>query len=156
VTIAEKAGEMLTKLVPDIQKTADLVQEISAASKEQNTGAGQINKAIQQLDNVTQQNSATSEELSATAEELTGQAEMLQETIVFFKIDETTRETMNCGKNAPGAVRTNLRAKAAHIKDHQDAETGEPGGNGKPAGPVFEMDTNGSHEDSLDAEFERD
>ena len=87
VAIAEKAGEMLRKLVPDIQKTAALIQEISAASKEQNMGAGQINKAVQQLDQVTQQNSVTAEELSSTAEELAKQAETLQKIIAFFHVD---------------------------------------------------------------------
>ncbi|MCP4940704.1 MAG: hypothetical protein GY924_01815, partial [Planctomycetaceae bacterium] len=92
VTIATSASERLTKLVPDIQKTAELVQEISAASDEQSTGTEQINQAIQQLDQVTQQNSATSEELAATAEELAIQAEQLQNTIAFFKVDEADRE----------------------------------------------------------------
>ncbi|MBA7531900.1 hypothetical protein ES705_24125 [subsurface metagenome] len=87
VDISEKAGEMLAKLVPDIQKTADLVQEISAASNEQKSGAGQISKAIQQLDTVIQQNSSASEEMASTSEELAGQAENLQNTIAFFKID---------------------------------------------------------------------
>jgi methyl-accepting chemotaxis protein len=86
VAVSEKAGSMLTKLVPDIEKTAELVQEISAASREQNAGAEQINRAIQQLDTVIQQNTATSEQLSATAEELAGQAEQLRTTIAFFKI----------------------------------------------------------------------
>jgi hypothetical protein len=86
VSVAEKAGEMLKKLVPDIQRTAELVQEISAASKEQNSGADQINKAIQQLDQVIQQNSAVSEEMSATAEELANQAEHLQGSIAFFEL----------------------------------------------------------------------
>jgi len=90
VAMAEQAGAMLRQLVPDIQKTAELVQEISAASREQDTGAGQINHAIQQLDQVTQQNSATSEELASTAEELAVQAEHLQHTLAFFKLAETT------------------------------------------------------------------
>ncbi|MCP4402432.1 MAG: HAMP domain-containing protein [bacterium] len=85
IAVAEKAGEMLARLVPDIQQTADLVQEISAASNEQSTGTKQINQAIQQLDNVTQQNAASSEEIAATAEELATQAKMLQNTIAFFK-----------------------------------------------------------------------
>jgi len=88
VDIAVKAGELLSKMVPDIQKTAELVQEISASSKEQDTGAEQINKAIQQLDQVIQQNAGASEEMSSTAEELASQAEQLQSTIAFFKIDE--------------------------------------------------------------------
>jgi methyl-accepting chemotaxis protein len=84
--IAETAGEMLTRLVPDIQKTAELVQEISAASNEQNSGTVQINKAMIQLDQAIQQNVSTSEEMSSMAEELTGQAELLRETMAFFKV----------------------------------------------------------------------
>ncbi|HEX8947535.1 MAG TPA: methyl-accepting chemotaxis protein, partial [Dissulfurispiraceae bacterium] len=78
VMVAENAGQMLAKLVPDIQKTAELVQEISAASNEQNSGAEQINKAIQQLDQVIQQNASASEEMASTSEELASQAEQLQ------------------------------------------------------------------------------
>jgi PAS domain S-box-containing protein len=87
VGVAEKAGSMLTKLVPDIQKTSELVQEISAASKEQTSGADQINAAIQQLNQVIQQNAGAAEEMSSTAEELSSQAEQLQETVSFFKVD---------------------------------------------------------------------
>ena len=86
VDIAEQAGLLLEQIVPDIQKTADLVQEISAASNEQSIGAEQINKAIQQLDQVIQQNAGSSEELASTSEELSAQAEQLQEVISFFKI----------------------------------------------------------------------
>jgi methyl-accepting chemotaxis protein len=86
VEIAVQAGEMLVKLVPDIQKTAELVQEISSASAEQSTGVGQINKAIQQLDQVIQQNASASEQMSATSEELAAQAEQLKNTIAFFKL----------------------------------------------------------------------
>jgi methyl-accepting chemotaxis protein len=88
VEVAEKAGQMLAKLVPDIQKTAELVQAISAASKEQTSGADQINSAIQQLNQVVQQNAGAAEEMSSTAEELSSQAEQLQGTIAFFKVDE--------------------------------------------------------------------
>ncbi len=87
VAIAEQAGEMLTKMVPDIQKTSELVQEITASSKEQDTGAEQINKAIQQLDQVIQQNASASEEMASTSEELSSQAEQLSDAISFFKID---------------------------------------------------------------------
>ncbi|MFW6236004.1 MAG: methyl-accepting chemotaxis protein, partial [Desulfovibrionales bacterium] len=78
VEVAEKAGEMLKKIVPDIQRTAELVQEIAAASHEQNAGAEQINKAIQQLDQVIQQNASASEEMASTSEELSSQAQQLQ------------------------------------------------------------------------------
>ncbi|MBF2717836.1 methyl-accepting chemotaxis protein [Agrobacterium vitis] len=87
VQVATEAGEMLTRLVPDIRKTADLISEISAACREQDIGASQINEAIQQLDKVTQQNAGASEEMSATSEELAAQAEELQTSIAFFKVD---------------------------------------------------------------------
>jgi len=86
VDVAETAGRMLEKIVPDIRKTADLVQEISAASKEQTAGADQINKALQQLDDVVQQNASAAEEVSSTAEELSAQAIQLQETMGFFNV----------------------------------------------------------------------
>ncbi len=88
VKVAERAGELLGKILPDVQKTAELVQEISAASREQDAGAAQINKAIQQLDQVIQQNASGSEETSSTSEELAGQAAQLQSAISFFKIDD--------------------------------------------------------------------
>ena len=88
VDVAEKAGEMLLRIVPDIQKTADLVQEISSACNEQNSGADQINKAIQQLDQVIQQNASASEQMASTSEELLSQAEQLQAVIAFFRSDD--------------------------------------------------------------------
>jgi methyl-accepting chemotaxis protein len=89
-TMAEHAGAMLHKLVPDIQKTAGLVQEISAASREQSLGTDQINRAMQQLDQVTQQHLDTAEELAATAETLTAQAKELQDAMAFFTTGEVT------------------------------------------------------------------
>ena len=89
VDIAEKAGQMLEKLVPDIRKTAELVQEISAASKEQTAGAAQINQAIAQLDQVVQQNASSAEEISSTAENLASQAQELQDSMAFFKVSQS-------------------------------------------------------------------
>lgn len=85
VSIAEDAGHLLEQMVPNIVKTADLVEEITAASGEQAAGIGQINEAMNQLDKATQQNASSSEELAATAEELSGQAGQLQETMSFFR-----------------------------------------------------------------------
>ncbi|MBF0352741.1 MAG: CZB domain-containing protein [SAR324 cluster bacterium] len=85
MNVAEKAGAMLARLVPDIQRTAELVQEIKASSNEQNSGAEQINRALQQLDQVIQQNASASEELASTSEELSAQATQLQDTMSFFK-----------------------------------------------------------------------
>ena len=89
VKVSEKAGEMLDKLVPDIQKTAELVQEITAASKEQDTGAEQINKALQQLEKVIQQNASAAEEMASTTEELTGQSDQLVSALGFFRTGDT-------------------------------------------------------------------
>lgn len=87
VALAEKAGTLISSITPNIQKTASLVQEISAASKEQNTGAEQINKALLQLDKVIQQNASASEEMASMAEELSSQSELLRDAINYFKID---------------------------------------------------------------------
>jgi methyl-accepting chemotaxis protein len=87
VKAAQTAGEMLTTLVPNIRRTAELVAEISAACREQDIGSSQINEAIQQLDKVTQQNASASEQMSATSEELAAQAEELQTSIAYFRTD---------------------------------------------------------------------
>lgn len=88
VNIAEAAGAMLAKLVPDIKKTAELVQEISSANNEQSTGIEQINKAIQQLDQVIQQNASVAEQMASTAGELSSQSEQLQSAVSFFRTDK--------------------------------------------------------------------
>ncbi len=92
VAVAEQAGQFLGKIVPDIRKTAELNQEIAAASKEQSVAAEQVSKAVLQLDQVIQQNAAASEELAASAEELTGQSMSLRDTVAFFTLrgDGTT------------------------------------------------------------------
>jgi methyl-accepting chemotaxis protein len=86
VDIAKKSGELLHAVVPNIQRTSELIQEISSASIEQNAGANQINNAIQQLNQVVQTNAATAEEMSASAEELNKQAGYLKNAVSFFKI----------------------------------------------------------------------
>lgn len=129
IAITEKTGTMLANLVPDIQRTAELVQEIAAASNEQNTGANQINRAIQQLDNVIQQNASSSEEVAATAEELAAQAQQLQEAMAFFATranmsDQSRRPTDHvlpaleqAGKPMPqSAPRSNRDADGAILK----------------------------------------
>ena len=108
VEVSEKAGQLLEKLVPDIQKTADLVQEISAASNEQTQGAEQINKAIQQLDKVIQQNASAAAEASSTAEELSSQAAQLQDAVDFFNIGDTAADQ--------GAQHSSAQAKPARKK----------------------------------------
>jgi methyl-accepting chemotaxis protein len=87
VAVAGEAGTSLEALVPDIRRTAELIQEISAASAEQSSGAEQISKAVSQMDSVVQRNASSSEELAATAEELSSQAQRLAEIISFFKLE---------------------------------------------------------------------
>ena len=118
VEVATQAGEMLAKIVPDIQKTADLVQEISAASREQNAGAEQINLAIQQLDEVIQQNASASEEMAATSEELASQADQLQQGVAFFRIDESNRAIVrsNAGRKPSPTHAPASRKASAPIK----------------------------------------
>jgi methyl-accepting chemotaxis protein len=103
--VSEKSGEMLDKLVPDIQRTAELVQEISAASKEQDTGAEQINKALQQLEQVIQQNASAAEEMASTTEELTGQSEQLVSALGFFHTGDEDDTPARRGGNLPRAAR---------------------------------------------------
>jgi methyl-accepting chemotaxis protein len=102
---------MLGKLVPDIQRTAELVEEISAAAREQNAGATQINTAIQQLDKVTQQNTGAAEEMSATSEELASQAEQLQAAISYFRIDDATQLAAPANDSRPIVVGKKRKAK---------------------------------------------
>jgi len=88
----EDAGVLMGKIIPEIGKTAKLVQEISAASLEQNSGADQVNNAIQQLNQVTQQNAAASEELATSSEELAGQAEQLKANISYFSVGDNKQK----------------------------------------------------------------
>ncbi len=84
--VSEVSGLKLQKLTPDIQKTADLVQQISEASGEQSIGVSGVNKSIQHLDSGVQQNAALSEELAAVAEESLQQMSVLRDTVALFKL----------------------------------------------------------------------
>ncbi|WP_321532459.1 methyl-accepting chemotaxis protein [uncultured Desulfuromonas sp.] len=141
VKVAETAGEMLAKMVPDIQRTAELVQEIAAASKEQDTGADQVNKAIQQLDQVIQQNAAAAEEMASTSEQLNAQAAQLQGTISFFKLDSAGVQQLNSPKVPP---------KAPKLKDALPTKKAAPASEAS-SGLMLDM---GAGKDKLDREFE--
>jgi methyl-accepting chemotaxis protein len=103
VEMAEQAGRLLDEMVPNIRKTSDLVQEITAASEEQSAGVGQINGAVGQLSQTTQQNASSSEELAATAEEMASQAEQLQSAMSFFKLGGTDAKVTPIGARKAGA-----------------------------------------------------
>ena len=87
VTVAQRSGTLLDELVPTIRRTAGLVQEVAATSREQTAGVEQINRAMGQVDQVTQQTAAAAEELASTAEEVAAQAESLEQLVSFFKIE---------------------------------------------------------------------
>jgi methyl-accepting chemotaxis protein len=156
VKAARQAGEMLAKLVPDIKKTAALVEEITAACREQDIGSAQINESIQQLDKVTQQNASASDQVSSTSEELSSQAEQLREAISYFHTDDAAA--------APAEVMFDraaeqLRAKAARMVEAVASKKGAvarpPALVAKAAprgGFAFEMEPN---QDEQDAEIRR-
>lgn len=101
VEVATKAGEMLDTIVPNIEQTAELIQDISAASSEQNTGATEINSALQQLDRVVQSNAGSSEEIASTAEQLSSQAMQLEQTMEFFKLGNGSQPRTTTVRQAP-------------------------------------------------------
>jgi methyl-accepting chemotaxis protein len=143
--VSEKSGEMLNKLVPDIQKTAELVQEISAASKEQDTGSSQINQALQQLEKVIQENASASEEMASTTEELTGQAEQLVSALAFF----------HTGDEEQAAARKSVGHKPARQAPAAAAKPGvHPASSGAKSAGGVHLHLKDKHDD-LDGEFER-
>ena len=156
VEIAESAGEMLEKIVPDIRKTADLVQEINASSNEQSSGVEQINKAIQQLDQVIQQNASSAEEMSSTAEELAVQAAQLQSSMSFFKIDVS-------GNNYEAPPQSQPRRVTSALPERPDGGNKAPAVKAKATGVItnkgvninLDPDSDGLSGDMLDDDFER-
>ncbi len=131
VTAAEGAGQLLERLVPDIRKTAELVQDIAAACGEQATGANQVSRAMQQLDSTIQGNAAAADELASTASELSNQAVQLQDSVAFFKLDTGRpagrgRATVAAPKR-PGAKPPAL-PKSAPRQSTRRAVAPKPGG----------------------------
>jgi methyl-accepting chemotaxis protein len=122
VKVAERAGEMLNQLVPNIQKTAELVKEINAASAEQNQGAEQINTALQQLQGVIQQNASAAEEMAATSEELSGQSEQMLRTIDFFDIGEQAAVRGGEGARSSKQQRKGLAALSQAVSASRGAQ----------------------------------
>jgi methyl-accepting chemotaxis protein len=130
VQIAERSGGLLNELVPAIQKTADLVQEVAATSGEQAAGVSQINRAIGQVGLVTQRNAAGAEELSSTAEELASQAEALQDMISFFRVSAL-------GEHRSGKKQKTVKS---HFTKHEDDS---------PSSSQIAAKTNGEHVESF-------
>ena len=149
VKAAQSAGEMLSKLVPDIQRTAELVEEISAGSREQNVGAAQINTAIQQLDKVTQQNTSAAEEMSSTSEELASQADQLQSAISYFRLSASATAAVGQVTRKP-APKRDIRSAVAASAPHMSAAASRP----RASGGGFDLELDGASDD-LDSEFSR-
>ena len=122
VGIAENAGKLIANIVPNIQKTSDLVQEITSSSDEQAIGITQINDAMNQLDTTTQQNASASEELAATSEELSGQANQLLEAVDFFKLDRKQASRSSVTKTHAKAVAKDKSSASEHVLDSKDFE----------------------------------
>jgi methyl-accepting chemotaxis protein len=129
---AENAGEVINGLIPQIEKTAELVQEITSASQEQSKGAEQINAAIQQLDTVIQQNASASEEMASMSEELNGQSDMMKDNVSYFTLDS---HGSTSAQYLPAPEVKTMQHHVAHIKgspaehaqknisQHQETET---------------------------------
>jgi methyl-accepting chemotaxis protein len=154
VEIANRAGDMLGRLVPDIKKTAELVGEISAACREQDVGASQINTAIQQLDQVIQQNAAASEQMSASSDELSAQASQVLDSLDLFGFGGDLGRAAQVGpsgaalrraKSAPGSDRAKVGIAATRRQ-----YPAIPRGN-KRGGIKLELD----HADDEDSRFKR-
>ncbi len=117
VEISENAGKLLENIVPEIEKTARLVQEIAASSIEQASGSNQVNTAIQQLSQVTQQNAAAAEEMATSSEELSSQAEQLKDIVGYFKIDKR-----NLTKKA--VKKSSYKSRTQFSQAHSEKNTG--------------------------------
>jgi len=151
VGVAEKAGSLLAKILPDVQRTAELVQEITAASREQDTGAEQITLALQQLDRVIQQNAAASEQTSATSEQLTGQADQLRQSITYFRLEVPRDASVQPSLRQPEQAPPRAPSRAARKPAARAA--GDPAvaaAKGVAAGPILDL----SLGDAEDAAFE--
>ncbi len=128
VHIAETSGKQLIDLVPAIRKTAELVQEVAAASGEQSSGVNQVNKAMGMMDQITQRNASASEELASTAEEMSSQAESLAQLMSFFRTGNESRQSsaksMTESYRPPmvAAPTSTQRPAAAHSGNGLDSE----------------------------------
>jgi len=154
VKVAQEAGSMLSKLVPDIKRTAELVEEITAACREQDVGSAQINQAIQQLDKVGQQNASASEQVSSTSEELASQAEQLQSTIAYFRIEQGRAQAAAPIDRAVNQLRAKAATMAAVERPAKKPQAKPARAVKAAGGGGFAFDMNDG-EDDRDAEFQR-
>jgi methyl-accepting chemotaxis protein len=146
VEIAEQSGQLLTSTVPEITKTAELVQEIAAASQEQSNGAEQINSVIQNFNQVVQQNAAVAEETAANADELKRQSEILKETITFFQLKKSDQKIDYTPTRSKTTSVSNDGGKGENGTGVEKSESGASTG--------VELDL-GDYNDDLDKDYEK-
>ncbi len=137
VKVSELSGHKLQEIMPEIEKTAKLVQEITASSIEQNNGADQINNAVQQFNQVVQQNASSSEEMATSSEELAGQAEQLKATVQYFK---TTQKHTHIEK--------------IHFEDINKTKTSTPKTELKKPSEKYQMELSGNGDSKKDEEYD--
>jgi methyl-accepting chemotaxis protein len=153
--VSERAAQMLDTLVPSIHRTAELVQEITAASSEQSIGAEHVNAAIHQLDLVTQQNAASADEIASTAETMATQANQLQHTIEFFKIGETVSQPIKITKPLGESIQPEPSPEDIVDNTRPKVEKSPKQGDKTSSGCLLDLDQPKESEDERDAEFER-
>ena len=101
--VATEAGSLFDAILPEIQHTANLVREISAASREQDSGAHQISHAVQMLDQVVQSNAHGAGEVAFTARALAKQAQILTHAVGFFELGQSDECAPTTGElRSPG------------------------------------------------------
>lgn len=166
VNVTQTASELMAGLVPEIERTAKLVQEIAAASLEQSSGSDQVNTAIQQLNQVTQQNAAASEEMATSAEELSSQAEQLKDIISYFRLDMGKTQTYkHVEQQHHSSLKTFTNGSNGHSNGSNGINKAKKQGNGvhlqmsngngkKPAFQEFSSSANGKKHQSNDSEFD--
>lgn len=123
VYVAQKSGQMLNDVAPNIQRTSDLVAEITASSTEQSSGSDQINSAIQTLNHVVQENAATAEQMAASAEELNAQAESLKDKISFFNIGEDLKLLKKEIKRGAVAPKKEVKKEVLYSPSKKSSDT---------------------------------
>jgi len=157
VKATDESGRLLSAIAPEIGKTAKLVQEIAAASIEQNSGADQVNNAIQQLNQVTQQNAAASEEMATSSEELAGQAEQLLDLISFFKLDNSNKPAASASVRKPAVAKAT--PKVEFRNGNRNGESVHAGSRDTSARKLSTTPSKGVHismgKDSLDSSYEK-
>jgi methyl-accepting chemotaxis protein len=160
VDVAANAGNMLQKLVPDIQKTAELVQEISSASAEQKAGADQINRSIAHFDQVAQGNASAAEEMASTSVELSSQAEHLLKIIEYFNVskevvnEETTKSIANGDISQKKRIMHLFRDKITKDEEKKIKDVPDVKKEKKTAGVAIDL-KGGNNNDNDDDDFIR-